>query len=294
MWTAKFRDEVEQLIRVSAGNNFKIRYFEPVKGGDINSVFRISGEDGSAYFIKLNKSQLFPDLFEKEALGLNLIASTQAIKTPHIMAYGKETEHVFLILEWIDIDFFTPASMFDLGARLAKMHQTRNTEYGLFTANFMGSLFQDNATDKDWLSFFLLRRLEPQLELAKEKKLLTHQDLTDFQKIYQFVESIYENEKPSLLHGDLWSGNAVVNKLQQPILIDPATYFGHREVDIAMTKLFGGFNQTFYDAYHETLPLKRGWQERCDIWNLYPLLIHLNLFGVSYLSQIRSVFKKYL
>lgn len=294
MWTASFRDSIEQLIRVSVGNGFKIRYFEPVSGGDINLAFKIIGENNATYFIKVNDANQFPDLFEKEALGLNLINSTKIIKVPQVIAYGREADQVFLILEWIDIDFFTPASMFDLGIKLAKMHLTRNTEYGLFTSNYMGSLLQDNATDTDWLSFFIEKRLEPQIELASRQQFLTNQDRSDFQKVYPFIESIYEADKPSLLHGDLWSGNAVVDKLQQPILIDPAVYFGNREIDIAMTRLFGGFSQTFYNGYQETLPLKRGWEERCDIWNLYPLLIHLNLFGTSYLSQIRSVFKKYL
>ncbi len=293
MWSEKFRNEVEEIVKVSEGNDFKIKYFESIRGGDISSAFRLAGTT-SNYFIKINEARRYPDMFEKEALGLRLLHSAQAVKTPQVIAFGESDGSTFLILEWIDLEQFTISAMHDLGIRLAKMHLYRHEDFGFYTSNYMGSLHQDNTPDKDWLNFFIQRRLNPQIKLALSSALLQTSDVSNFEKVYTFLNTIYEPEKPSLVHGDLWNGNAVTDKLQEPILIDPAAYYAHREIDIAMTRLFGGFGDGFYNAYQETFPLKRGWQERCDIWNLYPLLIHLNLFGGSYLHQIRAVFKRYL
>jgi len=293
MWSEKFRNEVEAIIKVSEGNAFKIKYFESVRGGDISDAFRLVGT-ASDYFIKINDAKRYPNMFEKEALGLHLIQSAQAIKTPQVIAFGESDGKAFLILEWIDLERFTISAMHDLGIRLAKMHLYRHEDFGFYTSNYMGSLPQDNTPDKDWLNFFIRRRLNPQINLALSADLLQASDVANFEKICAFLVTIYEPEKPSLVHGDLWNGNVVTDKLQEPILIDPAAHYAHREMDIAMTRLFGGFSDGFYMAYQETFPLKRGWQERCDIWNLYPLLIHLNLFGSSYLHQIRAVFRRYV
>ncbi len=194
----------------------------------------------------------------------------------------------------VDTDIAEPAAMKDLGIRLANMHLHRHTHYGFHTDNYMGSLAQQNHESVDWVAFFVKNRLLPQIELASFKNLLDINDALLFDKLIEKLPSLYEKERPSLVHGDLWSGNVIFSNLQEPVLIDPATYYGNREVDMGMTRLFGGFSGAFYEAYQQTYPLKRGWEQRCEIWNLYPLLIHLNLFGRGYLKQIKSVLNKFV
>lgn len=294
IWSADFRDEVENLIKHHEGDGFKIKYFEPVSGGDINSAYKIHGNNDASFFIKINDADCFSDLFEKEVLSLITINETSAVRTPKVITYGKSGVFVYLVLEWIDTISFTAASMYDLGKRLAKMHLYRNENYGFSVSNYIGSLIQVNDYTSDWIEFFCINRIFPQLKMAESKGLLGIDDLLQFDKLINLLPELYEKEKPALLHGDLWSGNAIVNQLQEPILIDPAVYYGNREVDIAMTRLFGGFSNEFYAAYQETYPLKKGWEQRCEIWNLYPLLVHLNLFGAGYLYQIRNVLNRFL
>ena len=157
----------------------------------------------------------------------------------------------------------------------------------------MGALPQMNAQKEDWIDFFIHFRLHPQIKLAEEKKLLWGKHIVTFENIYARLTSIFNNERPALLHGDLWSGNFMYNESSQPVLIDPAVYFGHRSMDLAMTTLFGGFNKLFYESYNYHFPFPDNYDEQWEICNLYPLLIHLNLFGSSYLGQIESTLRKF-
>ena len=158
----------------------------------------------------------------------------------------------------------------------------------------MGALQQTNTFTRSWTEFFIHHRLVPQINLAIGKAHLGKEDRARFEILFKKIDTIFDTGKPSLLHGDLWSGNFVCNDRSLPVLIDPAVYFGHRSMDLAMTTLFGGFDKIFYDAYQYHFPLPSNYSEQWELCNLYPLLIHLNLFGKGYLGDIRSILKRFV
>ncbi|MEJ0102180.1 MAG: fructosamine kinase family protein [Bacteroidota bacterium] len=157
----------------------------------------------------------------------------------------------------------------------------------------MGALHQNNAYSENWNDFFVHQRLQPQTRIAIDKGLLPQKTIHQFDVLYKKLNSIFNKENASLLHGDLWSGNFMCDDQSQPFLIDPAVYFGHRNMDLAMTTLFGGFDKSFYESYQYHFPLPGNYREQWDVCNLYPLLIHLNLFGSSYLYDIETILKKF-
>jgi len=179
------------------------------------------------------------------------------------------------------------------GAQLARMHKHSSKTFGLDHNNYIGSLPQSNNHHSAWSDFFILGRLEPQIKLALDAKRIGSEMVKLFNRLFQRIENIFPPEPPALLHGDLWSGNYMRGKAGEPVLIDPAVYFGHREMDLAMTKLFGGFENEFYQSYQEEFPMEKDWQQRADICNLYPLLVHVNLFGGSYASQISIILSRF-
>jgi len=174
------------------------------------------------------------------------------------------------------------------------MHKNTAGHFGLDRDNYMGSLPQSNKMHERWSDFFIEERLQPMVQMAADNKLLTGNDVTSFERVYKNLEGLFTEEDPSLIHGDLWRGNYLIDQSEKPYLIDPAVSYGHREFDIAMTTLFGGFSDGFYNAYNETFPLAKGWEGRVDLWNLYPLLVHLNLFGSGYLGEVRGCLRRYL
>jgi protein-ribulosamine 3-kinase len=159
--------------------------------------------------------------------------------------------------------------------------------------NFMGSLPQSNEPTIDWPTFFIHHRLQPQIEMATARQLLQKTHTVAFESLFLKLDSVFDAVKPSLLHGDLWSGNFMCDERLLPVLIDPAVYFGHRSMDLAMTTLFGGFDKSFYESYNYHFPFPSNYHEQWEICNLYPLLIHLNLFGSSYLHQITDTLNKF-
>jgi len=176
---------------------------------------------------------------------------------------------------------------------LAHLHLTQRQAFGLESDNFIASLYQKNHDTDDWLDFFIEQRLEPLLGKAYFDRLIPLDFLKKFQEIYPKLEGIFPKEKPSLVHGDLWSGNIIPNVSGEPSLIDPAIYFGHREMDLAFSRLFGGFDRQFYDSYESVLPLEPEFESRIGVYNLYPLLVHLNLFGEAYLPGIQKIINRF-
>lgn len=271
-------------------------HFTAVGGGSINQTFRISA-GGKQLFCKLNSATNYPGLFEKEAAGLRAIRDTSCILTPGIISVHEWNGHQVLLLEWIESGLRTTAFWEKFGQQLAEMHQwkppTDNTAFGLDHDNYMGELLQHNAYAGNWCDFFREQRLKPQVALAAGNKLLPARLQTSVERLYLVLPEIFSPEPASFLHGDLWSGNFLCNDQSAPVLIDPAVYFGHRSIDLAMTTLFGGFEQSFYDAYAHWYPFPVNYREQWEVCNLYPLLIHLNLFGESYLSSIGSCLRRF-
>ena len=176
---------------------------------------------------------------------------------------------------------------------MANLHRNTHSYFGLDESNYIGSLHQDNTICDNWSEFMILRRIEPLLKLTYDKQLANSKLIKQFHRFEKSLDELFPKERPALLHGDFWSGNYLFDKEGNPAIFDPAVYYGHREMDIAMSKLFGGFETQFYTAYQEEFPLEKGWQSRIDYCNLYPLLVHALLFGESYMSNIRRIMQKF-
>jgi len=265
--------------------------FRSIGGGCINDCFQIT-VNSERFFLKINSANQYPNLFQKEKNGLELLGSQNIIRAPKPILCDEVEDQQILLLEWIDTGSRTKQFWKTFGEQLVWLHHSTQDHFGLDENNYMGSLPQNNEPQSDWNKFFIDCRLQPQIKLAEEKMLLQKKHLAAFENLYPKLPGIFNDEKPSLLHGDLWNGNFMCDENSQPVLIDPAVYYGHRIVDIAMTTIFGGFDKEFYDSYNYHHPFPKNFREQCDIANLYPLLIHLNLFGSSYLSQIELILNR--
>ncbi|MGC3948306.1 MAG: fructosamine kinase family protein [Chryseolinea sp.] len=265
--------------------------FTAAHGGCINHGGTVHTTNGD-YFLKWNETSRLRGMFESEAHGLQLLRTTRAIHVPEVIATGHAGKYQYLMLENVEAENRRSDYWKVLGHQLAKLHRTHQSQYGLDHNNYIGSLPQSNEPLSSWREFFVSRRLRPLLEIAIQKKMAPSTWRDNFELLFKRFDSLLPEEAASLVHGDLWQGNVIVNSLGAPCLIDPAVYYGHREVDLAMTKLFGDFDRSFYDAYHEEYPLLPGYRERFEIYNLYPLLVHLLLFGATYVGPIQSELDK--
>lgn len=262
---------------------------EAVHGGDINQAQKLTFDSGNTAFLKWNEDAP-ENMFESEAKGLELLRSADTNLTiPKSLVISEN----YLLLEWIEEGGGKPNSSNEFGAELAQLHKKSNSFFGLDHDNFIGKLKQSNGKHSNWSDFFALERIEPQIKLGVESGKLTRSVLREAEQLYKKLGSIIPGEKPALLHGDLWSGNFMFTRSGQASIYDPAVYFGHREMDIAMTRLFGGFSADFYKGYNEQFPLEPGFEERVTLCNLYPILVHANLFGGSYCRQAENIIKKY-
>lgn len=266
---------------------------KPVSGGSINQAYCLQTNAGK-YMLKLNSKSAYPNMFACESTGLKTIADTDSIAVPAVILQDDLDDEGFLILEWIETRKPTEKASEQLGRQLAEMHKTSAAYFGLESDNYMGSLPQSNQYRNTWNTFYIEQRLQPMVKLAFDKRLLNETDIQNFDKLYAKLNNLFNEEPSSLIHGDLWGGNYLISTDEKPYLIDPAVSYSNREFDIAMTTLFGGFSESFYSAYHEHFPLNKGWNERIDLWNLYPLLLHLNLFGAGYLEQVREGVEGYV
>lgn len=285
---------LETAIRAIDAGDFRIQSIVPVHGGDINRAFRLETMR-RRYFVKTNEAPAALTMFLGESDGLErILKATAPAHAPRPFMAGHAAGEAFLLMTWIEAgDKQQPGAQEALGRLLATLHQNRAHRFGFKHDNYIGTLAQSNATAADWTAFFIEQRLKKQLALARHRLEGTGL-LARFDQLFARLADLYPEERPSLVHGDLWSGNYLVDTACQPVLIDPAIYYGHREVDIAMTRLFGGFSERFYAAYHEVLPLETGWEHRVALWNLYPLLVHLNLFGEAYIPPLTQALSNYL
>jgi protein-ribulosamine 3-kinase len=270
--------------------NTSVNEIQTVGGGCINETYKIK-TSGGTFFCKTNSASKFPQLLQKEKLGLKLLAKQKIIHVPGVINCSETANKQILILEWIEEGYKTNQFWKTFGEQLAALHQITNDKFGLREDNYMGSVVQLNSMEIDWTGFFIKQRLQPLIKLCQHYLTLKH--YRHIEILYKRLPIIFCEEKPSLLHGDLWSGNFMCDENKSPVLIDPAVYFGHRSVDLAMTTLFGGFHSLFYEAYHYHFPLPSNYKEEWKVCNLYPLLIHLYLFGRSYLSQIEQTLEEF-
>ncbi|MEZ4791106.1 MAG: fructosamine kinase family protein [Flavobacteriales bacterium] len=263
-----------------------------VGGGSINDAYRLETNEGR-YFVKVNQADRYPSFFAAEADGLGRIGATSTMRVPRVIAVGEDHDDSYLLLEWIASGPKTPAFWSDFGRSLAALHRHTAPAFGLERDNYIGTLVQRNTEHPGWTEFFVQCRLEPMVAKARDRKRLGGGDVLRFERLYAQLDALFPTEAPALLHGDLWNGNFMCGADAKPVLIDPAVYHGHREMDIAMSTLFGGFDPGFIAAYDDAWPLEQGWRERVDLCNLYPLLVHVNLFGGGYVQQVQAVLKRF-
>lgn len=284
---------IQQKLKELFPSNTNEISFGSVGGGCINETYRISFGN-QQFFCKINSATKFPQLFRKEANGLKLIAQQKVIKVPAVIDCFETNGQQILLLEWINEGERTENFWKNFGEQLAALHQISNKHFGLNEDNYMGSVPQSNQQAHNWIDFFIQQRLQPLINKCLFQNLLTSKHQIQFESLYTQLPSIFGKEqKPSLLHGDLWSGNFMCNQNEEPVLIDTAVYFGHPSIDLAMTTLFGGFRPGFYEAYSYHSSFPSNYNEQWEVCNLYPLLIHLLLFGRSYLSQIERTLHNY-
>ena len=281
---------VDLRIAIERITKTSIHKVNHVGGGSINEARSLTTSSGKL-FLKMNQQPDANKMFQAEASGLNIIANTNTIAVPTVRGYNQIGSTSFLLLDFIDPGHRSDHFWEQLGIGLARLHQCTKDDFGLDHHNYIGSLHQSNKYHDNWVQFYIQERLQPQLRLAIDQQLLTIQDNRIFEDLFRELPNLLPKENPSLIHGDLWSGNFLCDTQSLPYLIDPAVYFGSREVDLAMSYLFGGFSPTFYQAYEHFFPLLPGFNKRMELYQLYYLLVHVNLFGMGYVSSVRNIIK---
>lgn len=288
------RREIEPLLLDSSGAPSPIVSVAPQGGGCINRAFVLRTEDGTRFFLKSNEGAL-PGLFEREAEGLEALGAVDALRVPRVLGVGP-AEQPFLLLEAIATGPRPGGFSEEFGRAFARLHrESQDDRSGFPHDNYIGSTPQPNTWTETWPEFFRRHRLGYQIHLARQRGLSTRALDRSMDSLLDRLDELLDvpGEVACLLHGDLWGGNYLVDDRGQAVLIDPATYYGHREADLAMTRLFGGFDGLFYAAYEEEWPLPPSASERLEIYQLYHLLNHLNLFGRGYLDQCLGIARRY-
>jgi fructosamine-3-kinase len=273
-----------------------------VGGGDISQTVRVEA-GGRTYGVKWHSRPPQPmpgwlDLFAAEAAGLALLAAAQAVRVPAVVAHGVAGPGglpAFIVMDWIEQGREPRAAGETLGRQLAGLHRVTAAAYGLEHGNYCGATPQDNRWLPTWIGFYGQRRLGFQMDLAGRQGLMPAERRRRLERLIDRLDRWIDESacRPSLLHGDLWGGNWLVDAAGQPVLIDPAVYYGEREAELAMCRLFGGFPADFYAAYDASWPPAPGRDERVPLYQLYHLLNHLNLFGEGYGGQVDSILRRY-
>ena len=283
-------DSIKEKLKKDYG--ISIENERSVSGGSINRAYRISTSEGDL-FLKYNDSAP-EDFFRKEANGLKLLASAATdLRIPEVIASSPPSGNSpgFLVIEFIESGRSGSGEAF--GAALADLHQTDADEFGLNTDNYIGSLPQSNTKHTDWATFFSEERIRPMLQMAIDSEKMDGDSIKKWSSIEGKLDNLMPEITPRLIHGDLWSGNYLFDAEGRAVLIDPAVYYGHPEMDLAFSKMFGGFSPDFYKGYESVSSLENGFEERVPLYNLYPLLVHVNLFGGHYISQANGVLNRF-
>jgi len=290
MLHSDFIQHIETICSKVEGTPTKLSAYEKVYGGETNQIYRLATTKVD-YFIKVNTADKAP-MFAAEAKGLKILSATDSFETPKVFETGIFNEVSFLLMTFIpSLEDVSNPKLF--AKNLVKMHQNTQAQFGLDFDNFIGELPQKNTLENNWSDFYTTHRLLPQIALAQQKNLLPTEINKQLEQLLINLPELLPNEQPALLHGDLWNGNYFYNLQGNPVLFDPAIYFGHREMDLAMMHLFGGFDKQIFEIYNALFPLENNWKQRIPLYQLYPLLVHLNLFGESYLASISQIIKSY-
>lgn len=288
----QFINHLQQRFTDFFESDTQIRDQKAVHGGDISQAFMLDTNKGR-FLIKVNSAMFGLDMFEKEARGLMHLADTGALKVPRPLFDGKFHQQIFLTMEYIDPGNPTNDFWENFGEGMARLHYTTSDQFGLPYDNYLGKLTQKNTQNGNWGHFYANERILRLINKAYKKGLLDAEHITQAEKLSEKLDGFFPSEKPALLHGDLWKGNFLAGSNGFVAIYDPAIYYGSREMDIAMAKLFGGFDDRFYASYQYHFPLQAGWEERLPVCQLYPLLVHLLLFGGHYRQLVVETLAKY-
>ncbi|HLO90746.1 MAG TPA: fructosamine kinase family protein [Lentimicrobium sp.] len=284
--------EITTWLKENAEENCNIINVIPLSGGSINQSYRIRTACRD-FFLKYNYTNLYPGMFHVEMKGLELLASTKSVSVPKVCLSTETNGYSILLLEYLEQTKARKNFWEILAKQLAQLHSVKEEKYGLDYDNYIGSIKQTNTPTKNYFDFITNERFVPLIQRANQAGYFTITDMSHFERLLKNLPDLIPIESPSLIHGDLWSGNVISDNEGNPYVIDPAVYYGNRESDIAMTKLFGGFPQIFYESYNYYHPLMSSWQKRVDFYQLYPLLVHVLLFGESYAFQVRNIIRNY-
>ncbi|MGB7785128.1 MAG: fructosamine kinase family protein [Salinimicrobium sp.] len=276
------------IQNIAAREGFEINEVTSLAGGSINEVFLLNTSEGKKV-VKINSLSAFPGMFSAEKAGLEVLKKSGSIDVPEVFGLGQIDDTAYLILEYKK-EAPQKSHFWDLfGQELAGLHKNSSEKFGFEDDNYIGSLPQYNGRETSAADFYIRQRLEPQLRMASKNGFsFGHLD-----RIFKNISEAIPGEPPALIHGDLWGGNYITNEEGLPCLIDPAVSFGPREMDLAMMKLFGGFPEKVFSAYDENFPLQQGFEDRVPLWQLYYLLVHLNIFGSSYLGGVKRILKSF-
>lgn len=281
---------VEFLLTWHRGEQVRVIATTPVYGGSINTCEKITTTAGD-FFVKWNdRASLQTFLYERE--GLRALRLTNSFKLPELINIAQTGDTSLFVMEYLTTSEPTEQFWEQFGKSLADLHRTSSATFGYSSDNIIGSLPQKNDRKKNWTEFFIEMRLLPLLTLAEQSGVLGANIIKRFEKLYPLFTDYFPEEPPALLHGDLWSGNFLCHA-QTPVLFDPAVYFGHREMELSLMNLFGGFSPRLFEVYHEVFPLFPDWRERIPTYNLYPLLVHCILFGKSYWNPIDQTLRAF-
>ncbi|HID36506.1 MAG TPA: fructosamine kinase family protein [Ghiorsea sp.] len=288
--------DIEQSLVQTLGRGVKLDTWQTVSGGSIHQSYHVTSQPGQHFFIKINHVQKKHTL-DVEVVGLAVLqqhlTSDNPLRIPKVITSGCSESHAWLILEHITLGRSDAASQAKLGKGLAMLHQHTAPQFGFDTDNVIGESLQTNTWTEHWLDFWVEQRLGTQFKLAKQHGFY-NQIANEAEQLLDVIPAYFQDHQAqaSLLHGDLWGGNAAADNQGKPIMFDPAVYFGDRECDLAMTALFGGFSADFYAAYNDVYPLDDGYQQRKNLYNLYHILNHANLFGNAYIMQSKSMMQQ--
>lgn len=266
-----------------------------VSGGSINEAARLYSEQTGPCFLKWNRSD-DPDMFVKEVKGLKLLASAETdLVIPGVIEQGvmDNGTTAFLLMDYIEEGSAHNDSARKFGVELARMHQKQAGQHGLDHDNYIGRLLQSNKQHDNWVDFFVNERIDYQLQIAFDRGSLPRSLKSNFENMYRELPNLMPEEPPSLLHGDLWGGNYFYDSEGNAAIFDPALYYGSREMELAFTHMFGGFSSEFYEGYESEWPLESGFNERVDLYNLYHLMTHTNMFGGHYARQVQSIVEQF-
>jgi fructosamine-3-kinase len=282
---------IPQQLSLHFNRSVQFTNVQQVFGGDINQAFHLVTNIGS-FFLKVNGRM--NDMFEKEFEGLQLLCQTGTIKIPLPVIQGSFNGYIYLVTEFIHKGHAPKSFWQTFGSELAALHQHSNNMFGSVPNNFIGSLQQLNNRCETWAEFYTTQRILPLIAIGFDQHKLSKENVQLAEKLCARFDDLFPKEKPSLLHGDLWSGNFMCDDRGRPVIYDPAAYYGSREMDIAMSLLFGGFDNSFYTYYNDVFPLQAHWNERVKVCQLYPLLVHLILFGGHYYHSVMEIIGMYL